>query len=47
MDKYIIAIYSLTLGMLITNFVWMVITDKSFRERHKRIQEQLDRLKKD
>ena len=48
MDKstVLIIIWSLNLGLLIANLAWMIFTEISFQKRVKRIQEQLDQLKK-
>ena len=44
-DVVLIALWSLNIGLLIANLVWMIVTEISFQKRVKKIQKQLNKLK--
>lgn len=43
-DILLLIIWSANAGLLVANLAWMIVSDISFRKRHKRLQEQIDKL---
>ena len=44
-DTVLMILWSLNLGALLVNFVWMIVMEISFQKRIKVIKDQIDKLK--
>ena len=44
-DTVLMILWSLNLGALMANLVWMIVTEISFQKRIKGIKDQIDKLK--